>query len=1380
MNFTDLKVIFCTALILLAANTLSGQVNFTANDLINPYEGYYHPGINLGYYGPQWDDNELADLSAGNGTVGLSGIGVKALRGSLPEGLGRTFTYDIWINKYNYNNAVGTTDNLLFLGFASEEHRDPVDYCPNDDFQTDMFANLYEPIWDDGQNGTPVNDDNYYALYVYEVVSRLKDKVKFWEIWNEPGFDFTGAKGFLPPGVPGNWWENNPDPCDYKLRAPIFHYIRTLRISYEVIKTIAPDDYVCVAGVGFDSFLDAILRNTDNPDDGKVTPEYPLGGGAYFDVIGFHAYPHIDGTTRYWDVNLGGFVFERHSDAAADGLKTRTDARQEVLERYGYDGVTYPKKEWIATEVNVPSRPFSQEWGSEEVQRNYVMKVNIEAMELDYTQLHLFVLADFKNDDEAGFEFDQMGMYGSISDKVPYEQELKESGIGLKTMSDALFETRYDAAKTAEMNLGDNIDGGAFRHADGTYTYALWAKTETDLSEEAFAVYSFPNSFGISNLIRREWDFSKTNDRIVEVGTEIALTAAPIFLRKTEEDPDISLDVICDMGVEIQVTATSPEGGQFVSWPEPRAESNCPGGVTIEQTQGPANGGFFPFGAHEIQYTISNECGDVRYCAFNVKVASTGGGIGDCNLFRWELGFVGQFQGNKYFVSKVKKDYASAQAQCESHGGYLVSIDSPEENEFLRQQVNDLGFIGYNDINQEGELEWTSGKEVVYTNIANCQGCTNSEAADATLFNHFNGEWFFVLASSEEFFIMELPCAEVPPCVCTTEYNPVCTPDGTEYSNACFAECAGFTNFITCNSECDFEGSQTVQDLIDIFDCENQDGFLATIAVNDNSFLIVDDGSSVATDGGYFVLDCEEQAICSESGFGSPLCTDIFGPDFLLESDTIYLASEDCQDPCVLEDQIWFQELLADTTLCENTCYTSIETFDFGDSSYVAFIGHLGPCPDFQTEVYNCEGVVICAEGGFAGLTECSTLFGNDFPFLDNNEIIWSPEDCVSSCVLDDQVWLDNLLDTLNCADCIDEVVSFNFDNTTYVATVADDEDCGPSTVRLFDCVGTLICIEGGEDELTQCSAIFGEDFDPERVTIWSREVECLDCDFENLDWLEAKIDSLDCNSCYNEIRTVYIDNQEYIIVYGDGSYNAIECFGEPSILIYDCEGIILCEDIDDTSFYPCETFIQSITAFGEILWSQEEECEDCVLSEQDWLNDLLDSNTLCEDCISSIERYTFSDNEYLVTFGDTVNCSNPETIIYTCSGQESCRLITGSNQGQCNGFLFRAEQDSILWQRDVECLDNAVQNLHLDNLSLFPNPADESVQITFGATSSMDIDYSILNITGQIMMRGQQLAQVGQNEIVLDVEQLVSGIYLIRMVDIESGAERSMKLVLK
>jgi len=113
---------------------------------------------------------------------------------------------------------------------------------------------------------------------------------------------------FTIPGEDGNWWENNPDPCDYALHAPIQYYVRMLRISYEIIKTLDPDSYITIAGVGFPSFIDAVLRNTDNPIDGSIVEGYPLTGGAYFDAIAYNSLPHFDGSTIYYDTNVGGFV----------------------------------------------------------------------------------------------------------------------------------------------------------------------------------------------------------------------------------------------------------------------------------------------------------------------------------------------------------------------------------------------------------------------------------------------------------------------------------------------------------------------------------------------------------------------------------------------------------------------------------------------------------------------------------------------------------------------------------------------------------------------------------------------------------------------------------------------------------------------------------------------------------------------------------------------------------------------------------------------------------------------------------------------------------------------------------------------------------------
>ncbi|MEM8907591.1 MAG: PKD domain-containing protein, partial [Bacteroidota bacterium] len=398
-------------------------------------------------------------------------------------------------------------------------------------------ANLYTDIWDNGENGTPVNDENYLALYLYKVVSRYKDYIRFWEIWNEPGFDYTGARGWLPPGAEGNWWENNPDPCDYKLRAPIFHYIRTLRISYEVIKTFDPDAYITVAGTGFPSFLDAMLRNTDNPVDGSVTEEYPLKGGAYFDVMGYHSYPHLDGSLREWSNEIFDFVYFRHSDGAADGILKRQQRFQNVLDNYGYDGLTYPKKLWIITEANLPRATFDPQFagaGSPEIQRNFMIKAVVQCIKSDIFQYNVFSIAESEYFNDADHEFDLMGFYKKIEGQAPYTQVVNDEGISYKTASDLLYRTQYDPVRTDELQLPPGVKGGAFINTAGQFIYVLWAETTEDASEVASASYSFPQELNINAVERLNWDYSQTGQINNIAAQAIELTATPIFLRKPD------------------------------------------------------------------------------------------------------------------------------------------------------------------------------------------------------------------------------------------------------------------------------------------------------------------------------------------------------------------------------------------------------------------------------------------------------------------------------------------------------------------------------------------------------------------------------------------------------------------------------------------------------------------------------------------------------------------------------------------------------------------------------------------------------------------------------------------------------------------------------
>ena len=189
--------------------SLFAQVSFTANDQVQPYTLGFHPAANIGQY-TAFSEEQLAVWAAG-GMVTAStnsaggpvlGAGVKSLRPGIFESYTEVAGYDASLPIFQKYAELGMSEHTVIVGFPSAAHQDPTQYCPG--IQSTLFANMYTPIWDGGANGTPFNDDNYYAAYLYKIVNEYKDFVRFWEIWNEPGFDYTGGLGYLPPGAPGS------------------------------------------------------------------------------------------------------------------------------------------------------------------------------------------------------------------------------------------------------------------------------------------------------------------------------------------------------------------------------------------------------------------------------------------------------------------------------------------------------------------------------------------------------------------------------------------------------------------------------------------------------------------------------------------------------------------------------------------------------------------------------------------------------------------------------------------------------------------------------------------------------------------------------------------------------------------------------------------------------------------------------------------------------------------------------------------------------------------------------------------------------------------------------------------------------------------------
>lgn len=66
--------------------------------------------------------------------------------------------------------------------------------------------------------------------------------------------------------------------------------------------------------------------------------------------------------------------------------------------------------------------------------------------------------------------------------------------------------------------------------------------------------------------------------------------------------------------------------------------------------------------------------------------------------------------------------------------------------------------------------------------------------------------------------------------------------------------------------------------------------------------------------------------------------------------------------------------------------------------------------------------------------------------------------------------------------------------------------------------------------------------------------------------------------------------------------------------------------------------------------------------------------------------------------------------------------------------------------------------------ISLFPNPAKEFIQLVISGNSASTAEMQILDYTGRIIAKEQIMLQNSQNQIIYPVNELQSGVYFIRL----------------
>lgn len=277
-----------------------------------------------------------------------------------------------------------------------------------------LSASIFADGTDVYKPGVSVNRANKFASYMYDMVTRYKGKIAYWQVWNEPDF----PSGDLGTGTTGSngatrYWDGS-----------VQQYVRLLKVAYTLVHGIDPAAKVTLGGLGYESYLGAIIDN---------------GGAPYFDVVDFHAYG-TDKTTSNGVLNT------------AWGFLGRYNALKGMLKTKGVTGKTFSCSETGFTANNQPE------------QANYVAKVFATGLaqgDVEMVQWAVFTNPGFNN----------IGIIDSSTLSV------KTQGYSAYSVATAQLK---GCTPTGALT-GTGVQGYTFRRPDGKSLAVAWS-TSTSAS----------------------------------------------------------------------------------------------------------------------------------------------------------------------------------------------------------------------------------------------------------------------------------------------------------------------------------------------------------------------------------------------------------------------------------------------------------------------------------------------------------------------------------------------------------------------------------------------------------------------------------------------------------------------------------------------------------------------------------------------------------------------------------------------------------------------------------------------------------------------------------------------------------------------------------